>query len=112
VSTQRQTLQLAMFDKHAAERAKASGMKQAADGTRDFLDYARGVAREIAAKQPSGITADDVQQALVERGHNIHQLGNAAGSLFRGPEWIFTGERRRSVRIHAHSNELKVWRLR
>jgi hypothetical protein len=107
-----QTLQLAMFDKHAAERAKTRGMTRAADGTRDFLDYARGVARELAAERPQGITADDVQEALVERGHDIHRLGNAAGSLFRGPEWHFTGERRRSVRIHAHANELKVWRLR
>ena len=106
------TLQLAMFDKHASERAKTHGMQRAADGTREFLGYAREVARELAATRPQGITADDVQQALVERGYDIHQLGNAAGSLFRGPEWIFTGERRRSVRIHAHANELKVWRLR
>jgi glucose-6-phosphate-specific signal transduction histidine kinase len=107
-----QTLQLAMFDKHAAERAKQHGMTEAATGSREFLVYARAVARELAAQRPQGITADDVQLALVERGHDIHQLGNAAGSLFRGPEWIFTGERRRSVRIHAHANELKVWRLK
>lgn len=107
-----QTLQLAMFDKHAAERAKHRGMTEAERGARDFLNYARAVAREIASHRPQGITADDVQEALVQRGHDIHRLGNAAGSLFRGPEWIFTGERRRSVRIHAHANELKVWRLR
>jgi hypothetical protein len=107
-----QSLQLAMFDKHASERAKRRGMTEAERGARNFLDYAREVAHELATKRPHGITADDVQQALVERGHDIHRLGNAAGSLFRGPEWQFTGERRRSVRIHAHANELKVWRLR
>jgi len=107
-----QTLQLAMFDKHAAERARQHGMTEAARGAREFLRYAREVAHELATERPGGITADDVQLALVERGHDLHRLGNAAGSLFRGPEWIFTGERRRSVRIHAHANELKVWRLR
>lgn len=108
-----QTLQLAMFDKNAAERAKRDGLASAAEGARrDILTRAREVAREIAAQRPQGITADDVVLALVERGYDIHSLGNAAGSLFRGPGWQFTGERRRSVRIHAHANELKVWRLR
>ena len=107
------TLQRAMFDKHASEQAKRDGLATAAEGNRrDMLTSARVVAREIAAQRPQGITADDVVLALVERGHDVHSLGNAAGSLFRGPEWQFTGERRRSVRIHAHANELKVWRLR
>jgi hypothetical protein len=105
-------MQTALFDKQASELAKERGMVYAAVKHQDALDLARGIARTIALQAPDGITADDVVQELVRRGHGIHCLGNAAGSLFRGPEWIFTGQRRKSARVHAHSNELKVWRLR
>ena len=42
------TLQLAMFDKHASLKAKCRGMTEAEQHAREFLDYARGVARELA----------------------------------------------------------------
>jgi len=105
-------MQVVLFDKQASEQARQAGMKLAADGRQDILEYARHLARQIAAQSLDGITADDVVLALMEHGHGLHCLGNAAGSLFRGPEWEFTGQRRRSARVHAHSNELKVWRLR
>jgi hypothetical protein len=105
-------MQTALFDKQASELAKERGMVYAAVKNQDILEYARHLAQEIARQAPDGITADDVVHALMERGHGVHCLGNAAGSLFRGPEWFFTGQRRKSARVHAHRNELKVWRLR
>jgi len=101
-----------LFDKHASEQAKAAGMLLAAERRDDVLQVARRIAREIATQRPDGITADDLVQELVRRGHGVHCLGNAAGSLFRGPEWEFTGQRKKSARVHAHANKLKVWRLR
>lgn len=104
--------QTALFDKQASAEAKAAGMLLAADHHQDVLEYARQLAHELAKKSTEGITADDVVRALMDHGHGVHVLGNAAGSLFRGPKWIFTGQRRKSERVHAHRNELKVWRLR
>lgn len=105
-------MQTALFDKQASEQAKAAGMLRAAERRDDVLTFARGIAHQLATRTQDGITADDVVQELVRRGHGVHCLGNAAGILFRGPEWIFTGQRRKSARVHAHANELKVWRLR
>lgn len=105
-------MQTALFDKQASEQAKQDGMLLAAERRDDVLAFARRIAHELASRTHEGITADDVVKELVRRGHGVHVLGNAAGSLFRGPEWLFTGQRRRSDRVHAHRNELKVWRLR
>jgi hypothetical protein len=49
---------------------------------------------------------------LVEKGVSVFALGNAAGSLFKGKQWQWTGRYRKSERVHAHSNPLKVWRLK
>jgi hypothetical protein len=105
-------MQTALFDKQASEQAKCDGMTRAEKGARVMLSYARAIATYLARKSPDGITADDVVQELVWQGYDVHCLGNAAGSLFRGPEWEFTGQRRKSARVHAHANKLKVWRLR
>jgi hypothetical protein len=65
---------------------------------------------ELARAGNGECTADDVQRVLIEQGISPHALGNAAGSLFRGGDWEWTGRRVKSARVHAHANELKVWR--
>lgn len=103
--------QLTIFDAPASQAAKQSGMDRAAANAVDILSLARGVARSLASERADGITADDIVERLVRLGYSPHALGNAAGSLFRGREWRWTGERRKSARVHAHANELKVWKL-
>jgi len=44
-------------------------------------------------------------------GHKYGDLGNAAGSIFAGKRWKFTGDRVKSRRPSAHAREIKVWRL-
>ncbi len=100
------------FDAAASEQAKQDGMQAAAVPAAEVLEFARSIARELARRHNQGITADDVVYEMTKRGYDQHCLGNAAGSLFRGEEWRFTGERRKSARVHAHSNELKVWMLK
>lgn len=102
---------LPLFDSQLSEQAKETGMNQAAEAKKALLKYAR----ELAIKLASGgkeISADDVQKALYEQGINIHALGNSAGSLFAGKQWEWTGRRIKSIRQHAHANEIKIWRLK
>lgn len=93
------------------ELAKQAGIDRAASANAEILSVARRIARELA-EQRGEITADDVQAELVRLGYGEHSLGNAAGALFRGSEWEWTGRRRKSRRVHAHANELKCWRLK
>ena len=101
--------QLNLFDGIESEARKEVGISLAEANQGKPLDVARQIARELA--NPGGITADDVVRELVRRGYDIHCLGNSAGSLFRGGEWEARGLRK-SVRVHAHSNLLRVWYLK
>ena len=98
-----------LFDIPEGLRRKESGMRQAADRDMTLLDYARRLA-QIVAETYGTVTTDDVQLRLDEYG--CGPLGNAAGSLFRGPDWIFTGDWRTSDRISNHARMNRVWRLR
>lgn len=102
-------IQASLFDAPASEAAKKAGMQQAADSNKSLLEHARKVAVELAQRGP--ITADDVQRRLVEQGISEKALGNAAGSLFKGKQWVWTGRLVKSSRVHAHSNLLREWRL-
>ena len=90
-------------------RLKEQGMRQAANNDPTTLEYAREIAKMVARINGT-VTADDVQLRLDEYG--CGPLGNAAGSLFRGPDWEFTGDWRTSDRISNHARMNRVWRLR
>jgi len=98
------------FDAAESQRHAEQGMLFAAENNAALLTLAREIARSIARRKGE-VTADDVQMELHNRGYSLKALGNAAGSLFRGREWVFTGRMVKSARIHAHSNLLRVWRL-
>jgi hypothetical protein len=100
-----------LFDADASEAGKVAGMGRAAESRASLLDLARPIAVYIALSRPTReVTADDVQRGLVELGYSPHALGNAAGSLFKGKEWEWTGKFIKSERVHSHSNLLRVWR--
>jgi len=99
-----------LFDLAEAQRLKEEGMASAAANKHDLLNHARHVAKQIAMLRDSRtVTADDVSRAFVKEGIT-DSLGNAAGSIFRGKDWEFTGERVNSQRKTNHSREIKVWR--
>jgi hypothetical protein len=75
-----------------------------------LLALARIVARQHA-EEFCTVTADIVGRLMKER-YGIDSIGPAAGALFRGAEWEFTGQRVLSSRVSNHSREIKVWRLR
>ena len=100
-----------LFDFAEAKRRKEDGMAIAADNQADWLQIARDIAVELALQNPfRTCNADAVGEVLLER-HGIASLGPAAGSLFKGGNWEFTGQRFLSKRKTNHARELKIWRL-
>lgn len=97
-----------LFDEKISDRLKKQGMEQAEDNALSALELARGIAREIAARNGT-VNADQVGRVLKFR-HGIDTLGPAAGSLFKGKEWEFTGNWVKSKRITNHSRMIREWR--
>lgn len=107
-------MNLPLFDtlpQTTGEALKRAGMKRAAANKNELLTLAREIAVELAGILGT-VTADDVQLELHRRGHSTTSLGNAAGSLFLGGQWQWTGEFKKSVRAISHGNLLRCWRLR
>ena len=100
-----------LFGINESIRRKHDGMLAAEYGGKHLvLKDARRIAKQIAMlRLDKTVTADDVNAALIRIGIT-ESLGNAAGSLFRGSEWQFTGERIKSARKTNHAREIKVWR--
>lgn len=100
-----------IFDAIASREAAEAGIAQAGENKKSLLKLARQLAVE-AAKRKGIISMDDVSFALHEKGISIFALGNAAGGVFKGKEWQWTGCYIKSVRVHAHANQLRTWRLK
>ena len=98
-----------LFDFAESEARKKDGMDLAAINKADRLEFAREIAVGIA-RQNGQVTADDVGDRLQELGLDSDWLGPAAGSLFCGHQWTFTGTRVKSKRKRNHARELKVWK--
>ena len=101
-------MQTDLFDLMEGERLKEDGMSAAAYSKEELLAKARAIARSAAAAHPQRTChADIVKQRMEEEG--LPDLGNAAGSIFRGKEWRFTGRWIKSSRVSRHANENKLW---
>lgn len=93
-----------------SQQAKEEGMRVAAENRSDALDLARAVAAKLGRTQRF-VSADDVARAY-EAQYGVPmavELGPAAGSIFKGRHWVFTGRRVQSTRLKNHARELKVW---
>ncbi len=101
---------LPLFSLPAGRTQRDAGMDRAAARRAPVLRKARSIAVTVALSRTDRCaTADDVYRHLTiaeRRG-----LGNAAGSLFRGPRWTFTGRRTPSRRISNNAREIKIWKL-
>src|SRR5262245_23988445 len=92
--------QRGLCDGEEGQHQGLDGMALAANHAESLLEQAQEIALELAADGRE-ISADDVQRVLHARTGKL--LGNACGSLFRGPEWVFTGKWRASPRITNHA---------
>ena len=78
---------------------------------RQLFEIGRGYAHSIATRV-GGVTADDVHREMIRDGYNPAELGNAAGSLFRGKDFEFRGEWQKSHRVSNRAHCNRIWRLR
>ena len=97
-----------LFDEKLGDKLKKEGMEKAANNLVTPLQLARSIAKDIA-RSKGVVNADDVGRRL--KWHGIDSLGPAAGSIFAGKEWIFTGNWVKSKRITNHSRMIREWRL-
>jgi hypothetical protein len=99
-----------LFDLRTDEVQCDEGHRIASANRSDVLRYAQGIAVSIAKlRDDRCVSSDDIYRHLSLE--QSRQLGNATGSLFRGPQWKFTGRRQQSQRITTHSSWIRVWKL-
>jgi hypothetical protein len=98
-----------LFDAQESADRKESAIAKL-ENCDSFLTLARELARGYATH--FGTVNADIVGKLMKSEYDIDSIGPAAGALFRGPEWEFTGQRVLSSRVSNHSREIKVWRLR
>lgn len=102
--------QASLFDLPTALDLRDRGIERAADRNGRMVHTARQIALDIC-KEKGTATMDDVMEALIEKGHGAHCLGNAAGGIFRDKRFEFTGQWITSKRVWSRGNQLRVWRL-
>ncbi len=100
------------FNGVRSNRAKHRGIRKAANSKPKELAVCRKIAVRIAKRRISNCcTANDVAWELNKRDIDMNEyLDHAAGALFKGSNWQWTGQFRKSTRVRSHSNLLKQWR--
>jgi hypothetical protein len=100
-----------LFDLEKGRELKEEGMAAATSTKADRLFMARQIAKRMPGARTSGITSDDVWREMTARGI-YEDLGNAAGSLFKGGEWRWTGQYRQTTKVTNHARRVMVWVLK
>jgi hypothetical protein len=98
------------FDLEAATSRRDQGLAQASLTRKHLLELARLAAVRVA-RRCGELTYDDVFFELLNEGVDPTPLGNAAGCVFRGNEFKFTGRWEKSRRVSNHARVNRVWRL-
>ena len=98
-----------LFDFDEGQRLKVEGLTQAAEQVPTLLEKARQIAVELCRERGS-VHADAVSRVMRQQG--LDDLGPAAGSVFKGKQWVWTGEWHVSARIANHGRLQRVWRLK
>ena len=98
-----------LFNLGEGQRRKRDGIALGTFHGSGWLNRARTVARDIAAKQ-GNVTSDDV---LAVVGHpeleGLHR--NSIGAIFQDPGFVLIGYTR-TRRPSGHARKIGVWRLR
>lgn len=102
-----------LFDLPQGQELKEKGMDLAADNRAQALASAKRLAIDIATRNPNReCCIDDVQKALINLGYVPGVLGMAAGSVFKGRRWIFSGRWVQTERSSSHARDIRVWILK
>ena len=101
------------FNLAAGIAGREEGLALAAANRAELLAIGRTLVKQAALGNCNReATADDAALGLSNMGFSANALGNAAGSLFRGKEWEFTGQWSPSRRVSNHAHQNRVWKLR
>lgn len=98
------------FSPELSELAKEEGMHAAKVSRAKILAVAKELAEQLAIRH-GVVNIDDVQAVLIQWGHHPSELGNAAGSVFRGEQWECVGFVA-SNRVSNHTRFVRNWRLK
>ena len=101
------------FDLGLGLYQKTAGMDDAAAARPSALEVARKAVLIAAQRRPDKTaSADDAYRGLLAVGYKAQDLGKAAGSIFTGKLWSYTGKQKRSVRVSNHGRCIRIWRLK
>jgi hypothetical protein len=95
------------------EQLKLKGMSKSAEKHKNELAAVQQLARFMARTQEyrfGGLSIEDVRRAVHLAG-NEWELGNAAGSVFKGKEWEMAGWVK-AKHPDAHGRMVRLWRLK
>jgi len=101
---------LTLFDQAEADRRREQGLAAATatEARQALLAQAQAIAVALCDAM-GAVTSDDVALAMSKRGLDYDALGNAAGAVFRGNGFVWTGEARKSARPSTHARVIRVW---
>ena len=101
---------MTLFDYAQSKQNRDEGIKTATSGREEILKRVRSIAGNLA-RIYGKVTADMVRAEYEYRGGNWSDLGNAAGSIFKGKKWQCVGFENSTVTT-SHARALRVWRLK
>jgi len=96
---------LALTSVQAGEKAKEHGLAQVEEHSRDWLDYARTIARYVAQRHGS-VTVDDVREKILAAPPSSHIWG----CIFHGPSWEFVGYEKSRI-LSNRARRIARWKL-
>jgi len=99
-----------LFDYAQSIQERDKGMAKATNKRMELLSTARDLAKRLAELY-GRVTADQVRAEYEYRGGNWSDLGNAAGSIFKGKQWQCVGFENSTVTT-SHARALRVWTLK
>lgn len=103
-----------VFNLKLGEALRDMGIEMAASKPQAVMNLmlGRALCRNAAIRRyDRTATADDAARGFIKYGFDANLLGNAAGSLFSGGQWEFTGQWKKSNRVTNHAHQNRVWRL-
>ncbi len=101
---------MTLFDYAQSIQERDKGMELASNKRQNALLGCKLIAISIAQIKGKA-TADDVRKEYEYRGGNWSDLGNAAGSIFKGKQWQCVGFENSTVTT-SHARALRVWKLK
>ena len=93
----------------SGEVLKQVGIKKVTANNKDWLDWIRAKAMQIALTV-GAVSADDLRNVAVAHGREPAHP-NAWGAVFRGSQWEIVG-RKKSATPSAHSRTINIYRLK